>query len=209
MTKLLTDNLTPNASEEALSLWAQTKVSNKSLRSIPAPGVNTSMIFTTLYNTRTISYNSEIFYKYDQRPIDAELDDNTFIEPTVIGSSPGDISVPSFSPLIFVSKWIHNKTNGNNSVNVIEYCANYKGKSKIYSTLPCECNQNPFKNQLDCTHPCIISDKHLIAFVLGILTNSMQGYGDEDLKAALPLNDKDIEDRIRSCKNLSPHSYMK
>ncbi len=52
MTKLITDNLSPNASEEALSLWAQTKVEGKSLRTIPAPGVNTSMIFTTLYDTR-------------------------------------------------------------------------------------------------------------------------------------------------------------
>jgi len=32
-------------------LWDQTKVANYSLNDMPAPGVNTSMIFTTLYDT--------------------------------------------------------------------------------------------------------------------------------------------------------------
>ena len=52
MTKILTDNLTPEAAQEAISLWNQTKVKGKSLGTLPAPGVNTSMIFTTLYKTR-------------------------------------------------------------------------------------------------------------------------------------------------------------
>ncbi len=104
--------------------------------------------------------------------------------------TPGDVSVPSFSPLLFIAKWIHEKSNGNHSINVVEYCANYKGNNnKVYSTLACECNRNPFKNQLDCTHPCIISDRYLISFISGILTNSMKGYADDDSEAAYYMSD--------------------
>lgn len=46
--------------------------------------------------------------------------------------TPGDLSVPSFSPLIFVSKWIHDNTNNNKSIKAIEYCGNYKGSKKNY-----------------------------------------------------------------------------
>lgn len=42
-----------------MSVWSQTKVQNKSLNTIPAPGVDTSMIFTTVYKT-------QIYYEYDE-----------------------------------------------------------------------------------------------------------------------------------------------
>ena len=100
--------------------------------------------------------------------------------------------MPSFSPLLFIAKWIHNKANGNNTINVIEYCANYKGdNNKVYSTITCECNKNPFKNQLDCTHPCIISDRYIISFVLGILTNSKQGYADDQLTISKAMSSRE------------------
>jgi hypothetical protein len=76
---------------------------------MPAPGVNTSVIFTTLYDTRNIDDIAETFYNYSERPKDDKSDENTFILPVDIGNSPGDVSVPSFSPLLFVAKWIHNK----------------------------------------------------------------------------------------------------
>lgn len=120
------------------------------------------MIFTTTYETRNSSKYLEIYYEYDKSPKDDDSDDNTFIEPIKMGKCPGDVSVPSFSPLIYLAKWIHDGTNGDHSVQAVEYCGKYKGKKDHYSTLLCECYENPFKNPLDCTHPCIISDKYLI-----------------------------------------------
>lgn len=55
----------------------------------------------------------------------------------MIGHTPGDISVPSFSPLVFIAKWIHENTNKNHTVQAIEYCGHYKGKKKHYSSLTC------------------------------------------------------------------------
>lgn len=91
---------------------------------------------------------------------------------------------------------------------MIEYCANYNNVKKHYSTLKCECSNNPFKNQLDCTHPCIISDKHLIAFLLGILTNSMKGYPDENIGEAIILSENVIKFRINKCYNLQLNNWL-
>ncbi len=54
MTELFKDELTPDDFKMVMDIWSQTKVPNKTLRSIPAPGVNTSMIFTTVYDTGTL-----------------------------------------------------------------------------------------------------------------------------------------------------------
>ena len=86
---------------------------------------------------------------------------------------------------MYIAKWLHDGTNSNHTVQAIEYCGKYEGKKKHYSTISCECYDNPFKNQLDCTHPCIISDKYMIEFVIGILTNKTEGYSDEPLDDAV------------------------
>ena len=80
----------------------------------------------------------------------------------------------------------------------------------MYSTITCECNKNPFKNQLDCTHPCIISDRYIISFVLGILTNSKQGYSDDQLtiSKAMSFTDMQLQERVYDCINLKPGNYL-
>ena len=55
------------------------------------------------------------------------MSDNKFIEPTDIGYSPGDITVPSFSPLLFIAKWIHTQANENFTIKAIEFCGKYQG----------------------------------------------------------------------------------
>ena len=55
----------------------------------------------------------------------------------MIGNSTGDISVPSFSPLMYIAKWLHDGTNGAHTVQAVEYCGNYQGKKDHYSTITC------------------------------------------------------------------------
>ena len=43
---------------------------------MPAPGVDTSMLFTTLYETRKYRNYSEIYYEYDKKPTEAPDSDN-------------------------------------------------------------------------------------------------------------------------------------
>ena len=74
--------------------------------------------------------------------------------------------------------------------------------------MSCECYENPFKNPLDCTHPCIISDKYLIEFVISILTNGTNGYDDEPLDDAVYFSTKQLEKRQKKCVNLHPNNLI-
>lgn len=51
MTKLFKDTLNETEYKTVMSLWEQTKKEGQTLDILPAPGVNTSMIFSTLYET--------------------------------------------------------------------------------------------------------------------------------------------------------------
>ena len=42
--------------------------------------------------------------------------------PEYVGNGTGDVSVPSWSALIYIAKWLHDGTNGDHDVQVIEYC---------------------------------------------------------------------------------------
>lgn len=52
--RLMKDTLPKGQINQALSLYQQTIMKGKTLSEMPAPGVNTSMIFTTVYDTRKI-----------------------------------------------------------------------------------------------------------------------------------------------------------
>lgn len=87
---------------------------------IPAPEVNTSVIFSTVYDTRKYIFHiTETYYKYNQKPSPFNSSDNHFIEPSEVKNSPGDISVPSFSPILFLAKWIYEGSNKNNTIEAI------------------------------------------------------------------------------------------
>lgn len=56
----------------------------------------------------------------------------------------------------------------------------------------------------------MISDRYLISFVLGILTNSKKGYADDQLTIgqAMSFSDMQLRERAYDCINLEPGNYL-
>lgn len=180
-------------SEMIMDLFAVENEEGRSLATLPEPGVPVTVIFTSYYETQLV-------YEFEQ-DLSPFADNHTFAYPKSIKSTSGDTSVPSFSVLMPVSRWISLGNRGK-SVKAVELCGQHGPFGKHYDSLPCQCVQNQFANQIVCSHACMISDPHVVEYAVRMLTNGGPGYSDDQPARALDLTENDLRDIKGNCLSL-------
>jgi hypothetical protein len=171
-------------------------IENKPGRNIgvlPEPGVPVTVIFTSYFDT-------QLKYTFSHSPAPFAAN-HTFLSPDKIENTTGDMSVPSYSVMMPISRWI-SKGNRGKPVKAVELCGLHGPFGQHYDSLPCECVNNQFVNQVICSHACMISDPYVIRYAVDLLTNHGLGYSDDDAGKALDLTENDLQDIAGNCLSL-------
>ena len=177
------------------------------------PGVETVVIYSSISKTQ-----SGFEYKANPKPR-ADKSSSGFINPDSETSSLGDGTVLTSSALLAPFKWAYeyeNKVAGAKPIIFAEVCSTHNRASDVYVSrkerkstenkyigLDCRCHRK--SDEEDCRHAEMLSDQHIVDFVLDSLmdyqTPSKARYFDKR-------SEKDVESYAENCNLLNENKFI-
>ena len=170
------------------------------------PGVPVLLVFmNTLQTPATWSIEEDPNTYYKQ---------SSFPDVKLIGTVPGDKTVPSVSQLILPLKWAmefdeNPKDPSNQPVKFIEFSSLFKTDEPIYDNkggdseykilkngyigLKSECMDNAYEDDSKCHHPTVVGDGNMVSLLMNTVIAN-QKVSEKDMEVIKNLTPKEIED---------------
>ena len=176
-------------SQKMLEYHSQTSI----LRSLPAPPVDTTVLYTNFIPTSS-------GFILDQTKTQEKLPDEQILE------KGGDGTVPNWSSYLIGLKWLYDKKKQGlkQDITLVEYCsplsksgskfAYKEGTTKKFYAIGCDCldANNSYKSFKGCNHAGMLSDNKLIDYLKTIIYNKNDATGVTEGKKAAVANYKRI-----------------
>ena len=187
-------------SQKMLEYHSQTSILRT--RSLPAPPVDTTVLYTNFIPTSS-------GFILDQTKTQEKLPDEQILE------KGGDGTVPNWSSYLIGLKWLYDKKKKGlkQDITLVEYCsplsksgskfAYKEGTTKKFYAIGCDCldANNSYKSFKGCNHAGMLSDNKLIDYLKTIIYNKNDATGVTEGKKAAVANYKKDKDYVSACNN--------